>query len=139
MRFRWLPALAMIAAAALFTGASSGCKKQNTVEDTAGNKLTLSVPRSVSLAPGDQEKVKIAVERSEGWNEPVKVTVENLPAGVTVVDKDVQIDRGDHDVEITLQADAKANAVKNHAVSVKAGAGTISTTEKIEVTIEEKE
>jgi hypothetical protein len=64
--------------AAAVTISLVGCG--DTTSDT--KKLTLSIPNSVELKPGEAKKATFTVTR-KGFDEDVKLTIEGLPVGVT--------------------------------------------------------
>ncbi len=67
---------------------------------------------AVTVARGGQVKLKINAERIGGFKEPIALTVEGLPAGVTAAA--ATIAAGQSAVELTFKADANAKIAPAH-------------------------
>ena len=75
----------------------------------AENTFSLSVPfEAVTLAQGEEQSVRIGINRGEGFGEQVAINVSGLPAGVTVESDDSVIAPGSKDVTLMLKAASDA-------------------------------
>jgi len=124
---------AVIVAAFLFV---SGCKHA-TVEGSGGKKLTLVKPADQTIKRGETNQVSIAVTR-DNFRDAVDISFDNLPAGVTVQDKDKKLAANDNTATFTLKADANAGLVTNHEVKVTAtGPDGMKVTEAFKLTVKD--
>jgi hypothetical protein len=124
----------------------TGCQKTSTTGPggtkvgggtTDKKELTLTAATSQTLARGASDKVMLTINR-DNFSDPVKVRFENLPTGVTVVDKDITIASGDNKATVTLQADATA-PIGDHQVKIVAEAPGVAPNEQaFKLTIKEK-
>jgi hypothetical protein len=104
-----------------------GCGETVTTQNkNTDRKLSLTVPNDVSIEQGDSEAVKVSIDR-DNFNEAVNIEVENLPAGVKLIEGDRTIPAGKESVEFTLQVERDAQPVKDHPVRVKATGGGLKT------------
>lgn len=124
-------------AAALLLTASIGCEK-STVEGPAGMRLTIVKPMDQSLKRGETNEVTVMIAR-ENFSGDVKVTFENLPRGVTVIeDKPIAADKSRG--TWTLHASNEADLVANQAVRVTViGPNAMAATEVFMLTVKDKE
>jgi hypothetical protein len=114
----------------------AACGKSATVEGEAGKKLTLHVPKSVTVVRGQTEKVDIRVTRKDLPGDVV-VSFDRLPAGVEVIDLAQRI-TGESAV-YTLKASPEAEIVEKFQAKVTAtGPGGLGVTEPIDVNVKEK-
>jgi hypothetical protein len=114
--------------------ALAGCKGSTTTVSVAGTasnpggtapkKMVLSGPESVEVHPGSTKSVTVKVTR-EQFDEPVTIIVAELPEGVTVVEKDVRIDKGAAEAKFTLSADKTAATDKEATFKVSAKGGDV--------------
>jgi hypothetical protein len=88
-------------------------------------KLTLSIPNSVELKPGEAKKATFTITR-KGFDEDVKLTIEGLPDGVTAEDKTPTVKKGSKDVEVTFKAAEGAATIEKKDVVVKASGGGLN-------------
>ena len=107
--------------AAVVTFGLVGCG--DTKSDT--KKLTLSIPSSVELKPGESKKVKVSIDR-KGFDEDVKLTIDGLPEGVSAEEKSPTVKKGDKDIEVTIKAAESAPAIEKKDATVKASGGGLS-------------
>jgi hypothetical protein len=122
-------------AAALALAGVAGCEK-STVETTGGRKLTLMRPADQTVKQGASEKFAIVIVR-KGFDNPVKIDVDNLPKGVSLVGGDHEtIPTGALKIDMTLVADRDAPLIKDHIVTVHAkGPDDAKVTEQFKVTV----
>ncbi len=106
---RTLAPVALLAGLALLVAA--GC--QATVRGTGGKSLTVVAPLPVTIHRGETKLVQVGVKR-EKISEGVRVSLSNLPAGVTAKEesKTVETDAA----TFVLEASKTADLVANHAV-----------------------
>jgi hypothetical protein len=113
-----------------------GCDRKATVEGQQGKKLTLTKPSSVSIKQGEVADVKISIGRGT-IKEPIVVTFEQLPQGVTVVDADKKI-VGEEGTYV-LKADNSAVLVSDHKAQVTAkGPDGLAVSQPLEINVKEK-
>jgi len=104
----------------------------------AGGKLTVTAPADVTLNAGDKSvPVKISITRDK-MDKDAKVTVDNLPEGVTVATKDTTIAAGKTDITLELAADEKAKADEKKATVTVSGDGADAAKAEIKVTVKAK-
>lgn len=114
---------------------SAGCEK-TTVQGPAGKSLTLVKPINSTIKQGDNEKVSILVKRSN-FSDPVTVTFNNLPSGVSVAGGDNKMEGSER--TFVLSATDSAALVENHTASVTVtGPDGMSATEQFSITIRSK-
>jgi hypothetical protein len=101
-----------------FAGALGACKS-TTVEGGRGQALTLVKPADQTIARGETNKVSVYVRR-EKFDAPVELKVDDLPAGLEVVEKKLRVEAGNNLAEFTLYAKPDADIVSGHAVKVTA-------------------
>ena len=121
---------------AFLTALTPGCNKESSVQGPAGKQLTLEKPASVTLKQGDMTEVKITIQRGN-LQEPVTVSFDKLPAGVTVVDADKKI--VGKEASYVLKAEDSAAIVSDHHAKVTAeGPDGIAVSQTLVITIGEK-
>lgn len=124
---------ALVTVSFVFLG---GCK-HSTVEGTGGKKLTLVKPANQTIKRGDTNQVTVGVTRSN-FSDDVTISFDNLPQGVSVVDKEKKIAGSDNTATYTLKADANAALVTNHEVKVTAsGPDGMKVTESFTLTVQD--
>lgn len=75
------------------------------VAGEAEHTFSLSVPFvAVDLAQGEEQSIRIGINRGENFGEQVEIKVSDLPMGVTVETKEPVITQGSTGVELTLKA-----------------------------------
>jgi hypothetical protein len=117
---------------------AAGCYQKSTVENDRGKKLTVTTPKSVSIQRGEPEKITITISR-EKFSDPVNIRFDDLPKGVTVLDKTTQIAAGETSGTFTLKADDNAPPVKEAVMHVVvSGPDNLSASEPIKITVKEK-
>lgn len=114
-----------------------GCQK-TTVQGTAGEKLTLIKPMDVTIQQGETDKVTVRVRR-ENIGDAIAIKLDQLPAGVAVIDEEKDKKMTSDSMTLTLKAQADAKPVENHKVNVTAeGPGDLKATQSFQITIREK-
>ena len=121
-----------------------GCEqKSGTAPGTDPNKpkkLTLTVPNTSHTITQDQtDEVLVNINR-DNFNDPVTITVSDLPPGVTLETKDMIIQPDKYNLTITLRAAADAKAVTDHEFHISAASGDVKTAEpaKVKLTVKAK-
>jgi hypothetical protein len=94
-----------------------GCRQTTTVEGKGGKKLSVTKPSSLTIKQGTTENVKISITRDK-FTEPVDVTFDKLPPGVTIVEKKTEIPANENSATFTFKADDNAALVNNHDATV---------------------
>jgi len=99
-------------------------KNKSTVKGEGGKELSVSTsPDKVALTPGGDEKsITVKVER-KNFDDAVKVTISDLPEGVTADEKTKEIPKGNNDVKFTLKAGDDAKETKGQKASAAADGG----------------
>ncbi len=129
-------ALVCVAAMAGLMMVATGCPKKTTAENTAGQKLTVSEPSNVDIKRGGTAEVKVSITRTN-YNEVVKVSIDNLPTGVSVESKDLTIAKDQSSGTFTLKAKDDAELVTKEA-TVSVTGGDLKATSNFKVTVKEK-
>ncbi len=118
-------------------------KEAASEESTAGeaeHTFSLSVPfEKVVLTQGEEQVVRIGINRGENFGEVVEVNVTGLPKGVTMASDELKILQSSTGVELTLMAASDA-ALGDFTVKV-IGQTTSSTkdyTKELEITVSPK-
>ena len=107
--------------------------------DNDKTTFTLSVPRTATgITQGKSEAIKVSLNRGEAFKESVELTFKP-PLGLKVVPESVTIRSGESDTTVNVQAaeDAQPDKAKIQ-ITAKPAVGK-STSEAIEVEVEEKE
>ncbi|MEX2213809.1 MAG: hypothetical protein WD768_06765 [Phycisphaeraceae bacterium] len=128
----------LILAAGSFLGvtALTGCDKKAGVEGQQGKKLTLTQPKAIVLTQGAMTEVKITITR-DGVQEPIAISFDKLPAGVSIVDADKKI-VGNEGLYV-LKADEGAALVTEHHAQVTAkGPDGLAVSQSLVINIKEK-
>jgi hypothetical protein len=95
--------------------AAAGCEKA-TVSGPEGKAMTLVVPSSVTVLRGQSQTVEVKVNR-DTMNGTVRVSIANLPKGVTVTDSTKTVEVSGP-VTFVLEASKTAGLVANQVVRV---------------------
>ncbi len=112
----------------------AGCNTQKSPpEGKDGKKFTLSTPKDVEIDQNGEQKVTVSIER-KNFDEPVTVTVDKLPEGVVLLDKEPKIEKGKKEVILKLKAGEKAKPGKN-TMTVMASGGGVSDSRSITIEI----
>ncbi|MEX0775465.1 MAG: hypothetical protein WD042_07100 [Phycisphaeraceae bacterium] len=109
-----------------------GCQRA-TVEGSEGRRLTLTVPRSVTIQRGQTQMVEVGIKR-HGFTDGVRVSLAGLPSGVSARDsaKTVETDAA----TLVLEATRTADLVSNQAVTVTvAGPDGMKASEQIRLNV----
>jgi len=115
-------ALALVGLLVAMIG-STGCNNKGTTEGKGGEKLTLSVPKDVTLTKGGEAKsVDVSISRTK-FNEPVTIEFKNLPPGVKIAETDMVIPKDKDKTTFNLKADDTAAEKTDHVVTITATAG----------------
>lgn len=124
---RWLTTSLVLGLAVTLIGGSVGCNKNDpqTTKGAGNKELTLKAIGNESITQGGNEAVDVSVSR-KNFNDPVEITFENLPAGVTVADKSKTIPKDSDSTTFNLTAAADAKPVTDHIVNVKASGGGLT-------------
>src|SRR5262249_30217707 len=130
--------------------AISGCpttttgpaKDKKDVKDTKGKgeAKSLSIKtdeESYTLKQGEPHDVKVTITRNGGWDDPVSITIEDLPKGVKA-QADTKLDKGVTEAKVTLTAADDAEVVENHGSTVKGKGGDHPADHPIKITIKKK-
>src|SRR5262245_26792340 len=117
-------ALAVVAVCVVATSADE--KKES-------SKLSLTVPKSVTLKPGETKDVRIQVGR-DGFDEDVTITFDNLPKGVKIDKPDQKVKKGEKGADYVLIAMESATA-GDHKIKIVASAKQHKATRDLVVTI----
>jgi hypothetical protein len=99
-----------------------GACASTTATAPGGESLTLMKPMDQTLRRGETNKVAVYVRRDR-FAGPVKLTIDQLPGGLDVVERDLRAEAGKDFTEFTLHAKPDADLVGGHAVRVTASGG----------------
>lgn len=121
-----------------FTGVLVGTLKQGdvtTVQAAPGLKLKLQEPFALRIdageakfARGNQLKVKVTAERNPAFSGPIKLTLQNLPTGVTADAVELPADQSEVEITLNAAADAQQGQAGNVTVQGEAMAGAAKLT-----------
>lgn len=107
----------------------------------AEHTFSLSIPfEAVTLAQGEEQSVRIGINRGENFGEEVEIEVSGLPKGVTVETDDAAITEGSMGVTLKLKADDDA-ALGDFSAKVTGHTASSGAdfTREIKVTVTEKQ
>lgn len=116
----------------------SGCNTGKGTDKAGTKTLKVTVASSQSMTQGKTDDVDVSVTRSSGFDEPVTVTFENLPAGITVQNSDKVIAKGESKATYTLKAADDAKAENDHEVKVKAKSADVTADTSFKLTVKAK-
>lgn len=111
-----------------------------TIPGEAEHTFSLTVPfEPVALTQGEDQEVRIGVNRGENFGEEVAIEVSGLPAGVTVQSSDSVIPHGSTGVPLTFRA-AHDAALGSFTAQVKGHTESSSPdfTHALEITVAQK-
>ena len=115
-----------------------GCGEKGTVQGKDDKKLTLTAPANTSIKQGGTETVTVKIKR-EHFDEPVTVSFDNLPKGVSVKETDMKFDKGATERKFTLEAKDDATVEDGQEVKVTAkGPGDLKITEPFKLDVKKK-
>jgi uncharacterized membrane protein len=124
---------ALIAASLLVYG--TGCTRETkTTEGEGGKKLTLKGPSSTTIKAGETATINIGISR-EKFNEPVALTFNGLPDGVSIMESDRSISKDATSTKLTLKAANDAKPMDDHKVTVTATGGNLSESVDFKLTV----
>lgn len=104
-----------------------------TVRANENQTLTLMAPKSASITRGQTKMITVALKR-HGFNDPVQVSISDLPSGVTVRESSKSI-QGDK-ATFVLDASNDAALVKNQAIRISAeGPNNVTATQQVELSV----
>ncbi len=102
-----------------------------------GEKLVLYKPGHVKIDRGRSETMRVRVKR-ENIEDPVRVSMTQLPQGVEAVDMPREIHSDT--IEVVLRADPNAALVKNHEALVTVdGPKDMRATEAFKISVRERD
>jgi len=81
----------------------TGCQQGTTTPTGSGGKITLEKPSDVSLNRGDTATVKVSLKRNN-YADPVTISFEDLPKGVTVTSTDMKIAKDQNSGSFNVKA-----------------------------------
>jgi len=124
----------LVLAALVFTGCNT---QSSTSKGKDGQELKLSTPKSVKVAQDGTAEFKVSITRTK-FDEPVDITFDKLPTGVTVEPGATsKIDKGVTDRTYTLKATDKAEKAKA-TFKVSAKHGSMEDSHNVDIEITEK-
>ena len=91
-----------------------GCQQMD-VREPQGGRVTATSPRTVTIHRGESTSLTVAIDR-ESFAGPVKVSLSQLPSGVTVDRASMTVDTTS--ATFALTATRTADRVRNQAVVV---------------------
>ena len=90
-------------------GATSRTGSNVPLTGEAEKTFRLDMPMlSTSVKQGEQQEVKIGINRGKNFDEDVTLKFDDLPKGVTIEPASAVIKHGDKDVQVTVKAAADA-------------------------------
>jgi len=113
----------------------SGCKQSTS--QVGDKKLTLTKPSNVSIHRGGTDDVTVRISR-EGFREKIKVSFSNLPKGVEVTTKDMDIGSDQTSGTFTFKASDDAELMTKEATVTTTGPDGLQASENFSVTVKEK-
>ena len=101
------------------TQASTTAPSTNPNKPGDTRELTLSAPKEQGVTRNSTEKLTLRVDR-DNFDGAVKIDIQDLPAGVSVVNPEMTIPAGKDSIEVTIKAAPDAKVVEDHKVKVVA-------------------
>jgi hypothetical protein len=131
--------IATLTALAVAIVVVAGCNKPpvSSVEGSGGRKIVVADIANQTLKRDSTNKVMITVTRTN-ISDPLDVTFENLPKGVSLVEAPTKIAANENVVNFTLKIDANADLVTNHEVKATVSHADIKVSRTFNVTVKEK-
>ncbi len=117
--------MALLAAVTLVAGCTSGASGGVTAPPADGSISVVLTPASVSLTPGSQGGLGIAVTRGGSFAGPVTLTATGVPAGVTVQFGSAVVASGAFSTSATVTV-ATGTAVQSTAVAITGTGGGLT-------------
>jgi hypothetical protein len=117
---------------------SVGCNTQSTtVKSKEGKEITLVTPNEVTVNQDGTTEFKVSLNRKD-YPDPVAITFEDFPEGVSVTDKSYKFEKDTKEHTFTLKADKDAKVVTGHALKVTANkGGEPSATHSVKIKVNE--
>jgi hypothetical protein len=106
---------------------SSTAPSTNPAKPGEARKLTVTSPGDQTVTVNNTDKFTVRIDRDH-FTGPVNVQLQDLPAGVSVVNTDMTIPDGKDSLEVTIKADASAKPVDKHHVKLMARAKDVPET-----------
>jgi len=132
-----LAAFAVVLAATAL--ATSGCNQGKGTNKEGSRSMTVTIKSAQTITQGGTDDVDVGVTRTgSGFDDPVTVTFEGLPSGVTVQNSDKTIAKGDKTATYTLKAADDAKVENDHEVKVKAKSGDVVADTSFKLTVKAK-
>ena len=134
--------MSLIVAAGLVFGVA-GCtgekdKNKGTVKGEGGAELTVEAPSgTTSVTVGKDKDITVSITRKK-FDDPVSVTLSDLPEGVTADPKTQDIAKGETKAKFTLKAAGDAKESKGQKVKVTAKGGKMEKSEEFTVDVVKK-
>jgi len=128
--------LSMIVAAGLVVGIC-GCGETKKVSGEGGAVLKVTGPAATTLKQGESKDITVKIGRTK-FDDPVKVTLSDLPAGVTADEMTRTAEKGATEVQFTLKAADDAKPEDNHKGKVTATAKDMKDTVEFTVSVKSK-
>jgi hypothetical protein len=115
-----------------------GCQRTTQIEGTGGRTLKLTKPTHLTIKQGTTEPFKVSITR-ENFTDPIEVKFDNLPSGVSIVEKKTEIPANQNSAQFTFKADDNAAVVNDHdaTLTVK-GPGDLKSAEKFPISVTKK-
>lgn len=131
-----MKSLTLIGLVAIVVAGAVGCERTS-IRGASGKRLTLYKPADQTLVRGENNPIAIVISR-ERFSSSVKIRFENLPKGVTVVEKKEIAPLLDRAV-FTLHASPSADLVSNNEVRVVAeGPDGLAVAERFLLTVKDR-
>jgi hypothetical protein len=119
-----IAACALAAVVGCNTGTSTApgtSRSTNQSADDGERKLEISVRGDQTITQDMTDEITVMIDR-DNFSAPVEISIDNLPAGVSVVTKDMTIPADKDSLTVTLKAGPDAPPVTDHAVKISANA-----------------
>jgi hypothetical protein len=107
------------------------------VKGEGGKELTVTPPDNTTIKQGDPKQVTVKIKRTK-FEDPVMVTLDDLPKGVSAEEKEGKIEKDKTEFTFTLKADKEAKPEKGQVVKVTAKGPGMEQTVTFKLDIEEK-
>jgi len=130
--------VAAVLAACAVLALVSGCNTGKGTDKAGTKTLKVTVASSQSMTQGKTDDVEASVSRSSGFDDPVTITFENLPPGVTVQNPDKVIAKSESKATYTLKATDDAKPVSDHEVKVHAKSADVVADTSFKLTVKAK-
>jgi hypothetical protein len=128
----WFAAIALVMAAGCQKSTSTGPSTTGKSEDT--KKLTLVTSESQSIEQGETDRIQITINR-DNFNDPVTISLNDLPPGIEFVEKTATIPPNDNMVTLTLKAADDAAVGEQTFVIVAEAPGLDKNTQTVKLMV----